>query len=179
MERELTFEVLKIVCPRGNAEIMRNVVLYEDLMIERGIVGIRKQYFLAQIAHESDGFKTTEEYASGRAYEGRKDLGNVHEGDGERFKGRGLIQLTGRENYRKFGKRIGKDLEAYPEVVAKFPFAMMSAVDFWVMNGLNSLADRKDFLGVTKRINGGTTGWDWRCRYLDLFKKLGVGEDSV
>jgi len=72
---------------------------------------LRIAHFLGQTCHESAGFRTTEEFASGAAYEGRKDLGNVKKGDGRLYKGRGLLQLTGLANYAEYGKALGVDLE--------------------------------------------------------------------
>ena len=78
---------------------------------------------IAQLAHESGAFRYAEELADGRAYEGRTDLGNTQPGDGPRFKGRGLIQLTGRANYAAYSKASGVDYVARPEKVASDPFA--------------------------------------------------------
>jgi putative chitinase len=120
---------------------------------------LRQAHFLAQVGHESGQLRYTEELASGEVYEGRKDLGNTQPGDGPRFKGRGLIQLTGRVNYAAFGKSIGRDVLAAPEVVATDPsLAVSAAVWFWTKHGLNALADKDDVLGITKRVNGGTNG---------------------
>ncbi|MEA3533708.1 peptidoglycan-binding protein [Rhizobium sp. CC-YZS058] len=124
----------------------------------------RIEPFLAQTAHECDNFATTEEYASGAAYDGRRDLGNTKDGDGRRFKGRAYIQLTGRANYRAFTawmrqhKADCPDFEAEPELVAQAPWAAWATVYFWSSRDLNALADRGDFVGITRKINGGTNG---------------------
>lgn len=147
----------------------------EEACIQFGIVtALQKAHFLAQVAHESDGFSTATEYASGRAYEGRADLGNVQRGDGVRFKGRGLIQLTGRENYATFSNAMGQgDLFLRsPELVAELPWAVSAAGWFWKRKGLSVLADRDDVVAVTKRINGGTNGLEDRKRRLAQAKKL-------
>lgn len=177
-ERELTIEKLKRIAPRAKMEILTNLVLYEDEMIKAEIVGQRKAYFLAQLAHESDGFRTTEEYASGRAYEGRDDLGNYEAGDGVRYKGRGLIQLTGRANYKMYGPLVGADLETYPELAAKFPFALLTGIEYWKKRGLNHYADRGDFPGITKRINGGLNGIDSRYKYLERVEAESIGQEE-
>ncbi|ENN93149.1 glycoside hydrolase family 19 protein [Bartonella vinsonii] len=146
--------------------------------------GLRVAHFLSQCAHESDGFFTVCEYASGRAYEGRKDLGNVCPGDGVRFKGRGLIQLTGRKNYQRFTQfwcsvnEQAVDCEAFPEMVERFPAALWSAIWFWQMKGLNRLADQDDVVRITKAINGGKNGLMQRLTYLNRAKKLlGLGDE--
>ncbi|WP_078518317.1 glycoside hydrolase family 19 protein [Xanthomonas axonopodis] len=147
----------------------------EDACIQFGIVtALQKSHFLAQVAHESDGFRRATEYASGRAYEGRADLGNVQPGDGVRFKGRGLIQLTGRENYATFSNAMGQGslLVKFPEQVAQLPWSVLAAGWFWQRRGLNALADRDDAVGVTKRINGGRNGLEDRLRRLSQAKKL-------
>lgn len=120
---------------------------------------LRQAHFLAQIGHESGELRYTEEIASGAAYENRKDLGNTQPGDGKRFKGRGLIQVTGRANYQLFGKAIGIDLLAKPECVATDPrLAVDASTWFWNAHNLNRLADADDIMSITKRINGGTNG---------------------
>ncbi|MBB4267783.1 glycoside hydrolase family 19 protein [Roseospira visakhapatnamensis] len=127
----------------------------------------RVAHLLAQLAHESDHFRTTEEYASGAAYEGRRDLGNTRPGDGRRYKGRGLIQLTGRYNYALFGRRLGIDLEADPHRAAEPGLSLRIAAAYWTDRGLNPLADADDIRAITRRINGGTNGLPDRVRCLE------------
>ena len=112
----------------------------------------RQAAFLAQVGHESGQLKYAEEVASGRAYEGRKDLGNVNPGDGMKFKGRGLIQVTGRANYKLFDEwlhknnylTINQSIIDNPELVSFNPeIAVLSAFWYWDLHKLNNLADRK------------------------------------
>jgi predicted chitinase len=130
----------------------------------------RGAFFLAQLLHESVAFQFFEEIASGADYEGRRDLGNVHRGDGVRYKGRGPIQLTGRSNYRFYGHKIGIDLEGHPRLAAKPRIGFRTAPMFFQQHRCNEMADRGDFIGVTKAINGGTRGLDDRQRYLRLLQ---------
>lgn len=123
---------------------------------------IRIAAFLAQIGHESGRFAYLEEVASGRAYEGRKDLGNTQPGDGVRYKGRGLIQLTGKSNYMQLSKDVGIDFVAQPELLSLPEFAVMSACWYWNKHKLNSLADKGLFRDITKKINGGYNGLEDR-----------------
>jgi putative chitinase len=119
---------------------------------------LRLAHFLAQLVHESGSFRYMEELASGAAYEGRTDLGNTEPGDGVRFKGRGVLQLTGRQNYRIFGRKIGVDLERHPEIAAIPSIGLHIALEYWSDRKLNALADADDIRGITRKVNGGWTG---------------------
>ena len=164
----MTFEEWKAVIlkvePRGKAWIVDGLADQMELLaIKFGIdTPLRQQHFLAQCAHESDRFQTTREYASGKAYEGRKDLGNTHKGDGERFRGRGLIQLTGRFNYEAASKALGEPYADDPPLVEKFPAAAIVSGWCWAKNDINKHADRDDVRAVTKVVNGGYNGLDSR-----------------
>jgi putative chitinase len=133
---------------------------------------LRVAHFLAQIAHESDGFCTTEEYADGRAYEGRSDLGNVEPGDGPRYKGRGLIQLTGRMNYALTGSALGLDLVGDPLSVNDPVTYLLVSCCFWTRARINKPADADDLYAVTRLVNGGLNGLDSRLAYLTRAKDL-------
>ena len=127
------------------------------------IVGARRvAAFIAQIGHESGQLRYVKEVwgptAAQARYEGRADLGNTTPGDGFRFRGRGLIQITGRANYAACGEALGLDLLAQPELLEKPQHACMSAAWFWATNGLNTLADAGDFRMITQRVNGGQNG---------------------
>jgi putative chitinase len=113
---------------------------------------------IAQLGHESDGMRTTTEYASGVAYEGRSALGNTHPGDGVRFKGRGFIQITGRANYTAVSRAFGHDFLARPADLALPRWAALASCWWWKAHGCNELADSLDFVALTRRINGGTFG---------------------
>ena len=118
----------------------------------------RQAAFIAQIGHESGSLRYVRELATGGAYEGRVDLGNVESGDGIKFKGRGLIQITGRVNYVACGLALGEDLIETPELLELPGLAARSAGWFWKTHNCNELADAGNFQKLTKRINGGLNG---------------------
>ena len=93
-------------------------------------------------------------------YAGR--MGNLQDGDGWKFHGRGLIQLTGRENYANCGSGVGVDLIDNPDLLLTPQYAVLSAGWFWNKKGLNTLADSQEYGAMTRRINGGLTGLDER-----------------
>jgi putative chitinase len=152
---------------------------------------VRQACFIGQCAHESGNFKTLQEnlnYSSeglmktwpsrfptkeiadqyarnpakiaGKVYNGR--LGNTNEEEASNFLGRGLIQLTGKENYANCGTALGLDLVGNPALLIEPKYATLSAGWFWNKKGLNSLADAADIETMTKRINGGLIGLDDR-----------------
>lgn len=127
--------------------------------------------YLAQIGEESNRFRALKEYASGKEYEGRADLGNTAVGDGERYKGRGPIQITGRTNYRRCGEGLNLDLLAQPELLEEPANAFMSSGWYWKDKGLNGWGDQPEsyvhpgvhhydkFQWITVLINGGLNGY--------------------
>lgn len=146
-------------------------------------------HFLAQACHETDHFKTLREYASGKAYEGRADLGNTQPGDGVKFKGRGIFQTTGRSNYLQLGiKKGSRDLFIKtPGLLEQPEYAVWSACEYWKTRGLNDIANHADgdilkkkykgnvievspveFISIT--INGGYNGMDDRKKFYAVAK---------
>ena len=166
----ITLDDLKAICKHSSSG--RLAVFVEPLNAAMAEFDIdtppRQAHFLAQIAHESGGFRYVRELASGEAYEGRADLGNTEPGDGKRYKGRGLIQITGRSNYADCGAALGLDLLASPELLESPDEAARSAAWFWKSRGLNALADNGDARAITRRINGGINGLQDRLAYLAL-----------
>ena len=138
---------------------------------------LRWAHYLAQVAHESAQFRYTKELASGAAYDtGRlaRQLGNTPErdGDGQRFKGRGLIQLTGRANYEAYKKFCGYDVMVNPDLLSKPVGAIRSSMWFWRNRDLNTLADRDSLREITRRVNGGYNGLEERRGYLARAKAV-------
>jgi len=148
-----------------------NFTAAEKAAKEAGLEGAELAAFMAQVAHESDSFRTAKEYASGKAYEGRKDLGNVQAGDGKKYKGRGYIQLTGRDNYKKAGDALGLDLVNNPSLAEKPENAAAISVWFWKTKVQPQVPDFMDVERVTKVVNGGFNGLDERLKYFDEFTK--------
>ena len=166
----ITVDDLKEICPFSPLSTLGKYVDPLNAAMQEFEINnvLRETMFLAQVAHESGGFHYVEEIASGAAYEGRADLGNTEPGDGIRFKGRGLIQVTGRANYAACGSALGIDLVSNPPLLESPDNAARSAAWFWQSHGLNELADKgvDYFVAITKRINGGTNGLPDRQAYL-------------
>lgn len=133
---------------------------------------LRIAHFMGQVTHECAGFRTTEEFASGAKYEGRKDLGNTQKGDGKRYKGRGLLQLTGRANYRDMGKKLNLDLEGDPLLAGEPLISLRIACEYWKARKINADCDRDDLVTVTKKVNGGKNGLEDRRGFLQKAKLL-------
>lgn len=170
-----TKEKLGLVMPRA---MPRRIDLYYEPLVKGmtryGIDSPRQiAHFIAQLAHESGSLLYAEELADGSAYNGRTDLGNTQPGDGPRFKGRGLIQLTGRNNYADYSRFTGIDYLSDPARLATDPFACVDvACWFWKTRGIGPLAEADDARAVTKRINGGYNGLDDRLEHLARAKAL-------
>lgn len=142
-------------------------------MAEFGInTPARQASFIAQVAHESGQLLYVRELASGAAYENRADLGNTWPGDGPKFRGRGLIQVTGRANYRACGAALGLDAEGNPALLEQPANACRSAAWFWKSHGLNELADAGDQRAVCKRVNGGYNGLAERLAFFDVAQRV-------
>lgn len=145
----------------------------ERAMTEFAILSpARAAAFIAEVGHESDGFVYSREIwgptAAQNGYEGRADLGNELPGDGKRFLGRGLIQITGRANYSELALALGIDVLNNPELLEQPILAARSAGWWWEKHGCNELADSGNFEALTKRINGGLNG------YADRMQRWGV-----
>lgn len=165
-----TQRVILKVAPRARADAAR--AIEEIIPTYRIDSELRAAHYLAQMAHESGGFRFLRELwgptPAQRRYQGR--MGNTAPGDGYRFRGRGIIQLTGRNNYRDFGRRLGLDLETDPDAAARPDVAVRISGEYWNSRNLSPLADADDVRGITRRINGGYNGLRDRVRWLNLFR---------
>jgi putative chitinase len=164
---------LLAIMPFAAARADRFLTPLNDAMAEFQInTPARQASFLSQIGHESGQLRYVEELASGSVYEGRKDLGNTQPGDGIRYKGRGLIQITGRSNYTALMLALDIDCIENPQIVCEPINAARSAGWFWKSHGCNELADAGDQLKVSKRINGGTNGLADRLALFAVAQKV-------
>lgn len=149
-------------------------------MGEYGITSPSRQAaFLAQCGHETGGLQWMQELwgptEAQKAYEGRADLGNVLTGDGYKYRGRGWIQITGRDNYKKAAGALCLNCVEDPDLIASPAYAPLTAAWWWSSHGLNELADTGRFTDITRRINGGLSGLDDRmARWAKAKDVLGV-----
>ena len=159
----ITVQQLLLILPNAGPVAGVFVPVLNTAMNRYQIVGTKRvAAFIAQIGHESGQLKYVKEIwgptAAQMRYEGRADLGNTQPGDGSKYRGRGLIQITGRANYEACGEALGLDLIKQPELLEKPQHACMSAAWFWATKGLSTLADEGKFETITRRINGGLNG---------------------
>lgn len=178
----ITAEQLKAIAPTiTSSRIATFLDPINDAMEKYNITSPAAQaMFLAQIMHESGACRYVRELASGAAYDtGRLAviLGNTpdSDGDGQKYKGRGLIQITGTNNYRDVSKALGVDFLKEPELLEKPEYAALSAAWYWHSRGLNEIAEKNDleaFKLVTKKINGGYNGLADRLSYWNRAKTV-------
>ena len=141
IKMKITNEFLKEVMPQSTEANRQKYLEWLNYFMPKYGIDTDKEVaaFIAQIGHESQQLLYSEEIASGKAYEGRKDLGNTQQGDGVKFKGRGLIQITGRFNYTQLSKDLGEDFIKNPELLSTSKYAVQSACWFWNYKKLNDL----------------------------------------
>jgi putative chitinase len=159
----ITTDILKALAPgskKTNYKHLHGLALWMNHWFPEFEIDTPQEirHILAQLAHESDSFNALEEYASGRAYEGRKDLGNIRAGDGIKFKGRGPLQVTGRRNYSLMGVKAGAPMKFIdnPKLLATPEWGVWSAATFWVEKGLLDISNMPDTDKIPyKRKNGG------------------------
>ena len=163
----ITQQQLQQILPNAGQSAGVFVPVLNTAMVRFQIIGTKRvAAFIAQIGHESGQFRYVRELGSDQ-YLSKYDtgslakrLGNTPEadGDGQKYRGRGLIQITGRANYITCGEALALDLVNHPELLEKPQHACMSAAWFWASRGLNTLADAGQFDTITRRINGGENG---------------------
>lgn len=170
------------LCPHVRPSVVAQFLApLNDAMIKFKIdTPLRISAFLAQVAHESGEFRWWQEIwgptEAQRRYEPPNKLaavlGNTQPGDGMRFRGRGLIQLTGRANYRRAGEALGLPLETKPEIAASYYIGPLVAAWFWDNKKLNTLADQRNLRQITIAINGGVNGYADRFRLWKAAQKI-------
>ena len=163
MDRTAFFNAVRPLMPahRLTREQVTRIDAVLDGLEQRRVSLPRAGYILGTAHHESDHWRTMEEYASGAAYEGRKTLGNTKAGDGRRFKGRGLVQITGRRNYTDWSKRLGVDLVGKPELAETLRYAVPILIDGMLLGTFTgkSLEDyiskhAVDYVNARRVVNG-------------------------
>lgn len=179
---KLTLDQLNKIFPAG-AKAGRNAKFLDGInaVVEKYQINTvnRLSGFLSQIGVESEEFLYVRELGNAAYFnkydisfspKKAKELGNTQPGDGAKFKGRGLIQVTGRANYLSCGKALGLDLISKPELLEQPIYAVESAGWYWDMRNINSAADADDIVKITKLVNGGTMHLDRRTAYYNKAK---------
>lgn len=197
----ITVDILKDIAPRSkksNYKHLAGLSLWMNHWFPEFNIDTKSEicHFLAQLAHESDSFNAMEEYASGTAYEGRSDLGNIKPGDGIKFKGHGPLQITGRRNHQLMGVRAGAPMKFIdnPKLLTTPEWGVWAACIFWIDRGLLDISNLSDesrlpykikredgssFVKmvspieyISRRVNGGTNGLNERILFYEQTKKV-------
>ncbi|TWI65162.1 putative chitinase [Pseudoduganella lurida] len=174
----MTLDQLLAIMPQaGRERAAAFLVPLNKYMPQYGITTpARQAAFLSQVAHETGQLRMLREIwgptPAQKRYEGSINLGNTQTGDGLRYRGRGLIQTTGRANYAACGRSLGIDLLTHPELLETPEYAVQSACVFWLTRGLNALADTGDQEKVTKRVNGGHNGLAERLAFFNVASRV-------
>lgn len=179
MADDITLDELTAIMPKISVTA-QGYLPYMNAAMDEGLINtpLRQAAWLGQIAVESVSLRYMLELTDGSQYEGNKRLGNIYPGDGMKYKGRGPIQITGRNNYTACGTALGIDLVNHPELLERVDYGFRGSVWYWVSHGLNQLADIPDYHQITYLINGGYTDWLVRLAfYNDACDVLGVNID--
>lgn len=174
---EVTADLLKSIAPQAKApELWAPALQAAAVKYSIADTPQRLAMWLAQGAHETMGFSHFREIwgptPAQERYEGRKDLGNIEAGDGFKYRGRGIFQLTGRANYAKYGQALGVDLAASPERAEEPEIASEIAGLYWKEHDCNWLADNDSYENITRKINGGLNGWPDRVHWLKRINRI-------
>lgn len=198
---EITVDILKAIAPGSKKTNYKHLVglsLWMNNWFSKFDIDTKAEicHFLAQVAHESDSFNAMEEYASGQAYEGRKDLGNIKAGDGIKFKGRGPLEVTGRTNYQLMGVKAKAPMKFIdnPSLLATPEWGVWAACIFWTERGLLTISNMADtdkipykrrtedggseiimispIEYISRRVNGGVNGLSERIKFYERAKSI-------
>jgi putative chitinase len=175
----VTADQLRKVAPNGAPDLCLKLAqaMNRELPAHQINTPNRIAHFVAQMAHQTD-FRRLEQLADASVYaryEQMKALGNTQPGDGARYRGRGLIMLTGRKNYRDYGVKVGLDLEANPELAAEPEVAVKVACRYWADRAANDAADKDDPYLVTRLLTGGLPGIEDRVMKLKIAQSIWHG----
>lgn len=184
----ITVDILKAIAPgskRTSYKHLHGLALWMNHWFPQFDIDTAPEvrHLLTQLAHESDSFNAMEEYASGKAYEGRKDLGNIKPGDGVKFKGHGPLQITGRRNHHLMGVRAGAPMKFIdnPQLLTTPEWGVWAACVFWTDRGLLDISNMPDTdrLPYKRRVDDGVYEVIWISPIEYISRKVNGGTNGL